>query len=116
MRLTKNLQFKLGEIPISEIQFDLKSRDDIPQLLMGLQHLYVTDEIREKVFSILEKHINPDVSKTNGRPGMELWKILVMGTIRLNCNWDYDKLQDIVNNHKTIRQMLGPGYHLLQAA
>ena len=24
-----------------------------------------------------------------------------------NCNWDYDKLQDIVNNHKTMRQMLG---------
>ncbi|EMS78881.1 hypothetical protein Dpo_6c00800 [Desulfotignum phosphitoxidans DSM 13687] len=25
---------------------------------------------------------------------MDLWKILVMGTIRLNCNWDYDKLQE----------------------
>jgi hypothetical protein len=43
----------------------------------------------------------------NGRPGMELWKILVMGTIRLNCNWDYDKLKEIVDNHKTIRMMLG---------
>jgi len=38
---------------------------------------------------------------------MELWKILVMGTIRLNCNWDYDKLKEIVDNHLTIRQMLG---------
>jgi hypothetical protein len=25
----------------------------------------------------------------------------------LNCNWDYDKLKDIVDNHKAIRQMLG---------
>jgi len=50
----------------------------------------------------------PDnVDVNNGRPGMDLWKILVMGTIRINCNWDYDKLQDIVNNHKTMRQMLG---------
>ena len=40
---------------------------------------------------------------------MDLWKILVMGAIRLNCNWDYDKLQEIVNNHRTIRQMLGHG-------
>jgi hypothetical protein len=40
---------------------------------------------------------------------MDLWKILVMGTIRLNCNWDYDKLQEMVNNHKTLRQMLGHG-------
>lgn len=109
MRLTKNRQLKLGEVPISKIQFDLKSRDDIPQLLMGLQHLYVTDEIREKVFPILEKHINPDVSKTNGRPGMELWTILVMGVLRLNLNWDYDRLHEMVNNHRKIREMLGIG-------
>ena len=38
---------------------------------------------------------------------MDLWKILVMGTIRLNCNWDYDKLKEIVDNHLRIRQMLG---------
>ena len=38
---------------------------------------------------------------------MDLWKIMVMGTIRLNCNWDYDKLKEIVDNHLTIRQMLG---------
>ena len=38
---------------------------------------------------------------------MEVWKILVMGLRRLNCNWDYDKLKEIVDNHKTIRQMLG---------
>jgi hypothetical protein len=23
---------------------------------------------------------------------MDLWNILVLGTIRLNCDWDYDKL------------------------
>ena len=40
---------------------------------------------------------------------MELWKILVLGTLRINCNWDYDKLHDIVNNHKTLRKMLGHG-------
>ena len=40
---------------------------------------------------------------------MDLWKILVLGTLRLNCNWDFDKLQDIANNHKTLRQMLGHG-------
>ncbi len=49
----------------------------------------------------------PEISPNNGRHGMDLWKILVLGTIRLNCNWDYDKLHEIVNNHKKIRQMLG---------
>jgi hypothetical protein len=51
--------------------------------------------------------VPPEVNMRNGRPGMDLWKILVMGTIRLNCNWDYDKLKEIVDNHLRIRQMLG---------
>ncbi len=41
---------------------------------------------------------------------MELWKILVLGTLRLNCNWDYDKLREIANNHMTLREMLGHGF------
>jgi hypothetical protein len=45
----------------------------------------------------------------NGRSGMDLWKILVLGTLRLCCRWDYDKLQEIANNHYTLRQMLGHG-------
>jgi len=43
----------------------------------------------------------------NGRPGMLLWKILVLGTLRLNCNWDYDKVKEIADNHITLRLMLG---------
>lgn len=38
---------------------------------------------------------------------MDLWKILVLGTLRLNCNWDYDKVHEIANNHNKLRQMLG---------
>jgi len=35
-----------------------------------------------------------DIQMDNGRSGMDLWKIFVLGTIRLNCKWDYDKLQE----------------------
>ena len=38
---------------------------------------------------------------------MDLWKILVLGTLRLNCNWDFDKVHEIANNHLKVRQMLG---------
>jgi len=31
-----------GEIDISQIVFDSKSRDDIPRVLKGLQYLYIT--------------------------------------------------------------------------
>jgi len=40
---------------------------------------------------------------------MELWKIFVLGVLRVNLNWDYDRLHEMVNTHKTIRQMLGHG-------
>lgn len=29
------------------------------------------------------------------------------GVLRLDLNWDHDRLQEQVNNHRTIRQMLG---------
>lgn len=107
MRVVKDLQLQLGQTKIADIKFDPKSRDELPKLLRGLQHLYITDSIREEVFVLLEKHISPNVSKNNGRPGMDLWKILVLGAIRLTLNCDYDRLHNEVNNHREIRQMLG---------
>lgn len=107
MRRAQEPQMKLGAIPIENIKFDLSSRDDIPPLLMGLQYIYTDKELRGKVFLILEDLIAPDINRKNGRPGMDLWKILVFGVLRLNLNWDYDRLHDEVNNHKRIRQMVG---------
>lgn len=107
MRKVINSQMQIGETDISKIEFDLKSRDEIPKLLMGLQHIYSNKKIRKKVFKILEGIVPKNIDINNGCPGMDLWKILVMGTLRLNCNWDFDKLHEIVNNHKTVRQMLG---------
>lgn len=107
MRRVENPQLKLGELPIANIKFDLKSRDDVPPLLMGLQYIYTHPELRGKVFSILEKVIPANTDSNNGRPGMEQWKILVLGVLRLNLNWDYDRLHEMANQHKTIRQMLG---------
>ncbi len=106
MRKAFDSQMKLGEVDIAGIQLDLRSRDEIPKLLMGLQAIYSNKEIREKVFAVLEKAL-PKTSKKTGRPGMELWKILVLGTLRLNCNWDFDKVKEMADNHSTLREMLG---------
>lgn len=107
MRKIIDPQMRLGSVDISQIKFDLRSRDEIPKLLMGLQYIYCNVEVREEVFQILEEIIPKGIDRNNGRPGMELWKVLVLGTIRLNCDWDYDKLQEMANNHKILRQMLG---------
>ena len=107
MRKVKESQMKLGEVDISAIEFDMRSRDEIPKLLMGLQHIWCTPELREKVFTILESLVPEGKNPNTGRPGMELWKILVLGTLRLNCNWDYDKVKEMANEHNTLRQMMG---------
>jgi hypothetical protein len=109
MREVQHPQMKMGEVGVSQIRLDTRSRDEIPKLLLGLQHIYCTAEIREQVFAILEEIIPKKTSKKNGRLGMDLWNILVLGTIRLNCDWDYDKLREMADNHKTLRQMLGHG-------
>ena len=107
MRLTHNPQRQLGQIDIASITFNARSRDELPQVLKGLQYIYTNEPVRDAVFACLEKHIAVKQSKTNGRPGMELWNILVIGVLRLDLNWDYDRLEDEVNNHQKIRQMLG---------
>ncbi|MDP2792641.1 MAG: ISNCY family transposase [Sulfurisoma sp.] len=118
MRVTQNEQMIIGEIDISKICFNLKSRDDIPRILRGLQFIYTNIELRNSIFKLLETKISPEASKTNGRPGMTLWNILVCGVIRLDLNCDYDRLHELVNHHNTLREMLGFGtfsqfeYHL----
>lgn len=109
MRLIENQQLQIGEQDIAKIRLDPKSRDDIPQLLRGLQYIYTTPEIREEVFRTLEKMIPKKIDPQNGRPGMQLWKVFVLGVLRLNLNHDYDRIHELANNHKTIRQMLGHG-------
>ena len=107
MRVVQNIQMQIGEVDVSKIKFDLKSRDDIPKILRGLQHLYVNVELRTKLFAFFEEHIAPKVDKRNGRPGMTLWRIFVCGVVRLDLNIDYDRLHELVNQHNTLREMLG---------
>jgi len=94
---------------IGEVFLDPTSRDDIPQLLCGLQYLYITESCRVEVLQILDEMLPEEVDRTTGRPGMALWRILVMGVLRLNLNWDYDRLCEMVNEHRSIRQILGHG-------
>lgn len=109
MRVVQNTQMHLGEVDITRIELDAKSRDDIPQILRGLQQLYKNETTRAKLFNLLEVEIAPNVLKDTGRPGMTLWSIFVCAVIRLDLNIDYDRLHELVNQHNTIRQMLGHG-------
>lgn len=113
MRTVIQTQMQFGQVDIATIVFNPKSRDDIPQLLRGLQYIYTNAALRERVFTILQEVMPKRVgaegkaSPKTGRPGMEQWKILVLGVLRLGLNADYDRIQELANEHKTIRHMLG---------
>ena len=109
MRQVKPRQLQIGEVDIGSIELDHRSRDDVPQILLGLQHLYLDTAAQDVVFSLLEQAIPENISRTKGRPGMHLWKILVLGVLRLNLDWNYDRLREMANQHTTIRAMLGHG-------
>lgn len=107
MREIIKIQPQLGTIDISEIHPDPKSRDEIDKIVTALVYIYSTPELKEKVFSILNRVISPKISKKTGRPGMDIWQIFVLAVFRNGCNIDYDKLHNLSNNHKMLRQLLG---------
>ena len=90
MRKVIEPQMKIGEVSIADIRIDLKSRDEIPKVLIGLQELYCDRSLRKKVFDALKDLVPEEVSPYKGRKGMCFWTILVLGVLRLVCNWDYD--------------------------
>ena len=106
MRKVIDMQLKIGKMDISDIEFDLRSRDEIPKVLIGIQHIYTEPELKTKVFGILEKLIPEGVNPKTGREGMDLWNIMVLGLIRLSCNFDYDKLKELADHHAKIREMM----------
>lgn len=109
MRKRFEPQLQIGQVDVADIQFDLRSRDEIPKILIGLQHLFTTPDLREKAFEILETVVPDDIDKSFGRPGMLLWNIFVIACLRVNCNWNFDKIHEMANQHYSIRLMLGHG-------
>ena len=104
MRKRFEIQLELGTTPIEEIEIPTKSRDELPPVLRALQYIYIKPEINEKVFKIIEKRIN---RYKNGRPGLTLWEILVLGAVRLTLDVNYDRLEHIANYDSIVRELLG---------
>jgi hypothetical protein len=94
---------ELGEEDIAAVVPDPRSRDDIPQLLRGPQHIYTTTEVREQVIAILAELRPPGSGEDGkarpdtGRPGLSQWAILVLGALRLGLNADDDRILELAN-------------------
>jgi len=92
--------------PIEKIRLPLKSRDELPPILAGLQWVWMQPTLKTEILALLETKILAG-KKTTGRTGMDLWQILVLGVVRLGLDADWDRMEDMANHHTLIRQMLG---------
>jgi hypothetical protein len=106
MRRRFEVQLALGVTPIERVFIPLKSRDELPPILAALQWIFQTPEINEEIFALLERRVLAG-RKATGRPGLDLWHILVLGVVRLGLDCDYDRLEDMANHHTLLRQILG---------
>jgi hypothetical protein len=92
--------------PIEKIRLPLRSRDELPPILAGLQWLWMQPTLRAEILALLEAAVLAGKQAT-GRTGMDLWQILVLGVVRLGLGADWDRLEHIANYDALVRQRLG---------
>lgn len=90
-------------------QLNLECRDEIIPILAALQHVYSEPETRDAILALVAQDVNHDSRDDLGRGGLDYWQILVLAAVRLGCDLDYDKLQDLAEQHRNLRHILGIG-------
>jgi hypothetical protein len=109
MRKAFDGQRRLDGASVLEVRLNLDCRDEIVPILKALQHLYGQPKRRDEILQTLARDVNRHSSAKRGRQGMDYWQILVLAAVRLGCNLDYDKLQDLAEQHRALRQLMGIG-------
>ena len=109
MRQQYERQRRFDCTEIAELTLNYECRDEMIPVLAGLQHLYTCNPLRNKVVKLVAEDINQDTRRDVGRRGLDDWQIVVLAALRLGCNFDYDKLQDQAENHRSLRTVLGLG-------
>ena len=106
MRHHYQTQPDLQITPIEKIRLPLKSRDELPPILAGLQWIWMHPTLKAEIFALLEAKILAGKQAT-GCTGMDLWQILVLGVVRLGLDADWDRMEHVANYDSLVRQMLG---------
>jgi len=71
----------IDEMQIDQVQLDANSRDDIPQLLKGLQYIFLNPMLLEQVLKILDGLFPKEIDLNNGRPGMDIVSPIIIYTL-----------------------------------
>lgn len=109
MRQSFSSQQRFDSRGVLGAQLNLECRDEIIPILAALQHVYSEPGTRDAILALVAEDVNQDSRNDVGREGLDYWQILVLAAVRLGCNLDYDKLQDLAEQHRTLRDILGIG-------
>ena len=109
MRKAFDRQKRLDCSAVDQVRLNPNCRDEIVPILRALKHIYSQPRLREEILRAIARDVNRTTSRHRGRAGMDYWQILVLAAVRLGCNLDYDKLQDLAEQHRALRQMMGIG-------
>ena len=109
MRKAFAKQTRLDCQRVTEVKLNLNCRDEIIPILRGLQHVYSQPQLRDEILALVAQDVNEHARDDRGRAGLDYWQIVVLAAVRLGCNLDYDKLQDLAEQHRALRQIMGIG-------
>lgn len=107
MRKLFQRQLTLTTISLHELIGRLNTRDDIDKLVIAFHNIFNIPALRYAITEKLSALLT--LSHSKGREGMDYWKLFVFGTLRVSLNMDYDRLQNLANNHRSLRLVLGHG-------
>lgn len=109
MRQARERQRRLDGGSVSRVVLNLNCRDELIPILRGLQQVYATPKVRDAILKLVERDVSAKSRSDRGRNGLSYWCILVLAAVRLGCNLDYDKLQDLAENHRALRSIMEIG-------
>jgi len=109
MRKPFSSQQRLDCKSVLDVPLNLECRDEIIPILRALQHIYSKPALCDEILQLIADDVNKDARDDCGRDGLDYWQILVLAAVRLGCNLDYDKLQDLAEQHRALRHVMGVG-------
>ena len=109
MRNSISEQGRLDCPSVTDLHLNVNCRDEIVPILAALQHVYSHQKLCARLMQVIEDDVNERSSSDRGRPGMGYWEILVLAAVRLGCNFDYDHLHNLAEEHRTLRRIMGIG-------
>ena len=109
MRKAFDPQRRLDCPSVTKVPLNLNCRNETVPILRGLQHVYRRPEVRNPILRAIARDVNGKSKAHRGRPGLDYWEILVLAAARLGCGFNYDQLQDLAENHRALRQVMGIG-------